>query len=254
MLDLRSKVVECIRQLILPPSLSSFTETLFDEASRTFVVQESLHWDYKDSFPRKLDSEFGVGIIRLACAFYNTYGGLIIFGVDDETKNPMGNPHRIDIERFNAFLRNRLSSPIECIHREYTVSTDDQKLRIDILLVPKRPGGTAPIRNSKQMGKYRPGCIFHRQGHEVMQANSTTLPLLYMSRDDYGLESDQQTRIPIERSMPPPTATMKEFIGRRDVMDRLWNWLIYDDDPRFYLYGRGGSGKSTIAYDFLITS
>ena len=33
-------------------------------------------------------------------------------------------------------------------------------------------------------------------------------------------------------------------------MDRLWKWLIYDDDPRFYLYGRGGSGKSTIAYDF----
>ena len=100
------------------------------------------------------------------------------------------------------------------------------------------------------MGKYPPGCIFHRQGHEVVQANSTTLPLLYMSREDYGLEVDRQTTAFIERSMPPSTATMKEFIGRRNVMDRLWRWLIYDDDPRLYLYGRGGSGKSTIAYDF----
>lgn len=93
------------------------------------------------------------------------------------------------------------------------------------------------------MGKHRPGCIFHRQGHEVVQATSTTLPLLYMSRDHYGIESERQASVPIERFIPPPTSTMKEFIGRRDVMDRLWKWLIYDDDPRFYLYGRGGSGK-----------
>lgn len=250
MLDLRRKVVECIKQLTLPPTLSSFSVTLFDEHSQTFVVQESLHWDYKDAFPRKLDSDFGAGIVRLICAFHNTYGGLVIFGVEDETKRPVGNPQRLDVERFNAFLRDRLSSPIECVHREYTISNSDKELRIDILLIPKRPGGTPPIRNSKQIGKYRPGCIFHRQGHEVVQATTTTLPLLYTSRADYGLESDRHATVTIERSIPPSTATMKEFIGRRDVMDRLWTWLIYDDDPRFYLFGRGGSGKSTIAYDF----
>lgn len=250
MIDLRSQVVECIRNLSLPPTLSSFSETLFDETSQTFVVQESLHWDYKDTFPRKLESDYGVGIIRLTCAFYNTYGGLIIFGVEDKTKRPVGNSSQLDVERFNAFLRNRLSSPIECIHREYIIRTEDEDLRIDVLLVPKRQGGTEPIRNIMQIGKYKPGCIFHRQGHEVMQATSLTLPLLYMPREDYGLNSGEDTMVSIERVIPPPTATMKEFIGRRDVMDRLWRWLIFDDDPRFYLYGRGGSGKSTIAYDF----
>lgn len=144
MLDLRHKVVECIKNLTLPPTLLSSSETLFDNTSQTFVVQESLHWDYKDAFPRKLDSDFGAGIIRLTCAFHNTYGGLIIFGVDDETKRPIGNPNRLDVERLNAFLRDRLSSPIECIHREYTISTSEKELRVDILLVPKRPGGTAP--------------------------------------------------------------------------------------------------------------
>ena len=250
MLDLRKIVIECIKQLTLPPTLSSFSDTLFDEQSQTFVVQESLHWDYKDTFPRKLTSDFGTGIVRLICAFHNTYGGLIIFGVDDETKRPIGNSQRLDVERFNAFLRGCLSSPIECIHREYVISNLNRELRIDILLVPKRQGGTPPIRNSKQIGKYGPGCIFHRQGHEVVQATTTTLPLLYTSRADDGLESDRHATVAIERSIPPSTATMREFIGRRDVMDRLWRWLIYDDDPRFYLYGRGGSGKSTIAYDF----
>ena len=250
MLDLRIKVIECIKQLTLPSSLSYFSETLFNQNSQTFVVQESLHWDYKDVFPKKLASDFGAGIVRLTCAFCNTYGGLIIFGVEDATKRPVGNSQPVDVERFNTFLRNHLSSPIECIHREYNIHTSGKELRIDVLLVPKRPGGTAPIRNSQTIGKYRPGCIFHREGHEVVQATSTTLPLLYMSREDYGLESGGHARVAIERAIPPPTATMKEFIGRRDVMDRLWKWLIYDDDPRFYLYGRGGSGKSTIAYDF----
>ena len=201
MLDLRSQVVECIKHLTLPPTLSSFSETLFDEDSRTFVVQESLHWDYKNAFPEKLESEFGAGIVRLTCAFHNTYGGLIIFGVDDETKRPVGNTRQLDVERFNSFLRDRLSSPIECIHREYKIPTPDQELRIDMLLVPKRPGGTAPIRNSKQMGKYRPGCIFHRQGHEVVQATSTTLPLLYMPREDYGIKSERRSRVLIERAL-----------------------------------------------------
>jgi DNA polymerase III delta prime subunit len=34
-------------------------------------------------------------------------------------------------------------------------------------------------------------------------------------------------------------------------MDRLWSWLVLDEDqPRLFLYGPGGSGKSTLAYEF----
>jgi predicted ATPase len=44
---------------------------------------------------------------------------------------------------------------------------------------------------------------------------------------------------------------MKEFIGRVQLMDRLWFWLVLEpDQPRLFLYGDGGSGKSTLAYEF----
>ena len=46
---------------------------------------------------------------------------------------------------------------------------------------------------------------------------------------------------------------MKEFIGRSKVMDCLWNWLVHDEEPRTFLFGKGGSGKSAIAFEFAKT-
>lgn len=86
--ELRQFVVDCIRNLRLPSVISDFSHYFYDTESQSFIVQESLHWDYKNSVPKNLESDFGGGILRLICAFYNTYGGIIIFGVDDETKNP----------------------------------------------------------------------------------------------------------------------------------------------------------------------
>ena len=84
----------------------------------------------------------------------------------------------------------------------------------------------------------------------MVEATSGELPILYEPRDDFGLGSEQDTKKSIERLLPPSEATIREFIGRRDLMDTLWQWLVFDEEPRYFLYGRGGSGKSTIAYDF----
>jgi Cdc6-like AAA superfamily ATPase len=51
-------------------------------------------------------------------------------------------------------------------------------------------------------------------------------------------------------SLPQSPATLKRFIGRVKVMDDLFHWLQNSDEPRVYLYGKGGSGKSTIAFEF----
>lgn len=248
--DLRRMVVECIRSQRLPDTLQDFPTLFFDVVSSRFDVQESLHWDFKDAFPEKLESDFGGGILRLICGFHNTYGGLVIFGVKDETRIVIGNKKPLDIERLNAFIRERLTSTIECVHRAYKVNTESGEVNIDIALVPKRPSGVPPIRFVQSVGKYEKDIIYRRQGHEVLEATSGDLPILYQPRDDFGLLDKHEITKPVERLMPPSDATVREFIGRRDVLDRLWHWLVFDDDPRLYLYGRGGSGKSTIAYDF----
>src|SRR5690606_7781356 len=45
-------------------------------------------------------------------------------------------------------------------------------------------------------------------------------------------------------------ATIDEFIGRFDVVERAATWLTSSNEPRLFLWGNGGSGKSTIAYEF----
>jgi hypothetical protein len=49
--------------------------------------------------------------------------------------------------------------------------------------------------------------------------------------------------------LPPSPSTIKRFVGRLPTIDRLFRWLKQSDEPRIFLYGKGGSGKTTIAYE-----
>jgi hypothetical protein len=51
-------------------------------------------------------------------------------------------------------------------------------------------------------------------------------------------------------SLPPNPRTLKRFVGRLETFDRLFDWLFSTDEPRVFLWGKGGSGKTSIAYEF----
>ena len=252
MVDIRSTVVSYLRNIDLPISSREFCDGFLDEDEKIFVPQESTYWDYKAEFPfSKSDDYFG-GVLRLICAFYNTYGGLIIFGVHDETREPGHNKVKINIETFNNLISERLTGAIECVHRKYSVgSYADDEGDIDVILVPKRNLGVSPIRFQESIGKYQSNIIYIRKNHEVRDASSADLIFLYGARSSYGLNLDDYSQsVAIEHALPSSPSTLKEFVGRVEVMDRLWKWLVSDDEPRTFLWGKGGSGKSTIAYEF----
>lgn len=87
-----------------------------------------------------------------------------------------------------------------------------------------------------------------RVGHEVIEPSSID-SMLYSARDDYGV-GDEDDSVTIQDALPPSPATLKEFVGRRNSLDRLYKWLFSSDEPRTFLFGKGGSGKSTIAFEF----
>ena len=242
---------QLVRELVqtrrLPHDVAPFLAAFASEDGATLDLQESTLWDYKNNFPHSRSDDYFGGLLRLVCALYNTFGGLVIFGVDDRTKKIIGNTVRIDIENFNAILREKLSEAIECSTQCYKVSGNKQ---LDLLLVPKRPIGTLPVRFSVPIGRYREGVTYVRQHHEVIAARSRHMPLLYGPRADAQPEDLADTSTDPIQALPASPATVKEFVGRTKVMDRLWQWLVYDDEPRTFLYGKGGSGKSTIAFEF----
>jgi hypothetical protein len=241
-------IVHCIKTGSMPSS--DLLSSLYDSQSNRFHEQESTHLDYKAQFPFSLSDDYFGGILRLICALYNTYGGIIIFGVHDDTRDPGHNKVKINIERLNNVIRTTLSSPIEIRHGEYYLAgAKDANRKVDVLLVPKRPMAIPPVRFQKAVGNQKPDVIWMRVGHEVVEPASVDLPMLYSSRDDYGVGA-QDGPIHVESALPPSPATLKEFIGRRNSLDRLYTWLFSSDEPRTFLFGKGGSGKSTIAYEF----
>lgn len=238
-----------IKAAALPEKSQFFIDAGFYEPeTNTFPHQEGTFWDYKDQFPYSMSDGYFGGILRLACAFHNTFGGIIIFGVHDKKRDPGHNKVRVNIENFNQAIRQKTGTAVQTIHREYVLpGATDQK--IDVVLIPKRGMASTPIQFLEKVGDYRPGIIWVRTGHEVLEAQSKDLPILYSARDTFGGRlSDEE--VAITAAIPPSSATIREFVGRTAVIDKLYSWLFNDDEPRKFLFGRGGSGKSTVAHQF----
>lgn len=238
-------VISAIKARALPKSFDDLASTFLSVDGLSFAAQEDTYFDYKEAFPFSTSDEYFFGIVRLVCAFHNTYGGLLLFGVHDRDRTAGHNKVRVNIERFNTRLREVLVAPVECRHRAYDMSAG----AIDVILVPKRPVGTPLSKLASPEGTQKPR-VWIRSGHEVLELKSSDIPFAFGPREDYGLQELAAAPRSPKASLPPTPATIKEFVGRIDVLDRLFTWFNVDDDPRCFLYGRGGSGKSTIAFEF----
>ncbi len=242
---------------VIIPKLEKVSEyieqNILSADGRVFEAQETSIFDYKDQFPFSLSDEYFLGIVKLICALHNTYGGFIVFGVHDKTRTPGHNKVKINIERLNNVLRQKLTSPIECVYFPIVLHAYDDNAngQVDIIMIPRRSQTTPPVRFGKVEGKFRPSQIFLRRSHETLEARSADLPFLFGRRQYQDMSSDAESLSqPIRAILPPSPATMRTFVGRLLTLERLWNWLFQEDEPRLFLYGKGGTGKSTIAFEF----
>lgn len=236
-----------IERADLPVDGASLFGPAWNEVEQRFTVQETYILDYKDRVPTKFGDGYGSGIVRLLLAMYNSYGGLIVFGVTDRELTVCGVEQALDIEALNRVVSDVSGRSIECLSRCYTLPGLEAK-RVCALLVPKRRA-SKPVKLGVQLGSYAPGKLWLRDRHEVLEADATHLPTLYSARTSLPAEASE-TSLPIHRSMPPSPATMEDFIGRKNLLAELWDWFVFGDQPRMYLSGPGGSGKSTLAYEF----
>ncbi|MCV2893653.1 ATP-binding protein [Lentibacter sp. XHP0401] len=105
---------------------------------------------------------------------------------------------------------------------------------------PKTLTTDRPIAFKKNIAGYEKDKIWVRDGNEVVQAQPRHFASLFISGDNDGVEG----------LIPPSNAQIKRFIGRVEAMAELFDWIYNSDEPRTYLYGKGGSGKTTIAREF----
>ena len=233
---------------------TDFHHLLADGKNATVSEEECVLWDYKRDCIHSFTDDYFGSIVRLICALHNTYGGIIIFGVHDKKRTIGHNKVSLDVETLNSRLREIFETSVACNIRNFSDTEEGvgSGSGIDVLLIPKRKTMNPPVRPGRSLGKYPSEKLYIREGHEVRDARSDDLSFLYSSRNNPYLDTseDQRHYEKIECSLPANPATMNSFVGRVNVIETLWHWLFNLDDSRRFLFGDGGSGKTTIAFEF----
>ncbi len=205
----------------------------------TFLDQEGTIWDFKESWPFSYSDAYFSGLCRLVCAFANTEGGVIIFGVHDKSRKGGLNKVRPNLDKFEqAFASITGKRPSLELRRYESEATGP----VEVLLIRRRQTSERPFRFLQDQHGYSKNVIFVRSGSEVNSATSNDIASLFLR------SSTDEILDPPKGHLPPSPATVREFVGRMDAIDRVFHWLSQADEPRAFLFGKGGSGKSTIAY------
>lgn len=243
------KIASAIEKRELPASFDLLLDDAWDSANERFHVQETYIVDYKETLPDELSKGYGAGILRLAIAYHNSFGGIVVFGVRDRELSIAGVEGSFDVEAFNRALTDFTGAAIECLSKSYSVTLADGERQVAVLLVPRR-GLRTPVRLIRKLDKYAPNLLWVRDRHEVIEAGPRHLAQIYSDRSILPSDREAEDIGLVHRSLPPSPATIETFINRGVLLDQLWNWFVYSDHPRVYLHGPGGSGKSTLAYEF----
>ncbi|MBR0761564.1 RNA-binding domain-containing protein [Bradyrhizobium japonicum] len=242
-------ILAAIETKQLPADFEALLGSLWDKSNSRFNTQETYVLDFKETVPPNFDEDYGIGILRLALGFYNSFGGLIVFGVRDQHLDIVGTSSWFDIETFNRTLTELAGMRAECLVRTYTIVIGEESRTLAVVLVPKREI-LPPAKLKRKIGKYSEGTLWVRERHEVIAATSRNFPMLYSERVAATDGGSLDGGAPVHRSFPPSPATMQEFVSREPLEESLWNWFVFGDQPRVYLHGPGGSGKSTLAFEF----
>lgn len=225
--------------------------------NREFVPNEGSLWDYK----RELDhDQSGLAkTVRQVVAFYNTYGGYLIYGVDETSSGsfvPVGTSEVVDQEQLRRKIKRYTGRNIEVCSRCVTATVDDEEYWFNILVIPKRPLEAAHVHFVRD-GPERPGkggsklfnCgdIYLRDSDETRPANT---PDDFMFLGGPRNFASTHAELSVDHNLPDRAQICPRFIGRDEILTTLWEWLGNYLGYAKVLAGAGGLGKSSIAYEF----
>jgi predicted HTH transcriptional regulator len=131
------------------PSPTEFFEAFLRNG--VFLNEESTFWDFKDKFPFSYSDDYFYGICRLICGFYNTLGGAIVFGVNDETRLPSKSKVIPNTDRLKESLIDLCGHTPDFVVESYQIEGE----KIHLLLVCPRENGARIIKFHKSTAKYR---------------------------------------------------------------------------------------------------
>lgn len=251
------EVKKALYERIQTQSLDSEALDLFFLDEGTPIQKECELWDYKRDFN---DSNIDLGkTIRSICSFHNTFGGFLIYGIEETEKDtvfvPTGTSSHIDIQLLKGSMDRLLNKRIDITHVEVEKEISGELRRYAIILVPQRSSGTPSIATAKDCGDgrkqiFRKDSTFIREGDECIAATlDEHFRFLNSPRNPFEEQKASKRKI-IPHNLPDKNFICQEFVGREEIIQSLWAWVSDDFDYVKVLAGEGGKGKTSLAYEF----
>ena len=245
------------------------TET-FDNFDVTSILkgsearsEESNLWDYKRDFPdRKLkgDGEYNYAVeclMKDVVAFFNSYGGVLISGIEDKTRRVLGDDSTLDVDDLRKRIADASGADIDLRYRKATACGQ----QVGLLFIPQRKTSgpasfkvDAKVRATtvdKTRRAYLKG-VYLRRGPQCRPAENKAEDWTFLVGGERF-----NTYLPISVAIPILTNNLRErdsqvyrFIGRDKELSDLWRWL---SDPYALVKvvsGFGGLGKTTLVRQF----
>lgn len=233
-----------------------------------FIPKECELWDYKREANKDTIS-IAETVLQIV-SFYNTYGGYLIYGIDEVVDDikfvPIGiSTGTFDIQQLKQMLTNYTGDRIDISYIELEYEIGSKWYVFGILHVPRR----AQIKEPTFFGKNGPEkrkdhLVFHKDTAYI-RAQDTCIPartkedlqLLFGERNNPYLwdandpiSARLSKNIIVEHNLPDRNFICAKFIGRDEIIQDLWKWLGDELVNAKVLAGDGGKGKTSIAYEF----
>jgi hypothetical protein len=224
------------------------------------VPRECELWDYKEQF--EADAQDYAKTTRSIASFYNTYGGYIVYGVRETDKDKffevVGIPTgEFNLQKLKGQLDKFFGRRLDISYLE--IPYGKPGVTIGLLHIPKRPDTAHTISATRRADDARNKQIFsegstlYRTGDECKQAVTfADFEFLTSSRDLIAeLDGRQfQKMVLLDHNLPDRNFICPHFVGRVEIIQKLWAWLSDEFQYAKVLAGEGGKGKTSIAYEF----
>lgn len=248
------EIHSCVAQGELAPSIFANLRT------NPSYIQECEVLDFKRQLPE--DNLEYLKVVRDLIALHNSYGGFIVFGVEETVKDRSFEIIGVKAEELQlSKIRDNIYNYTGQDVRFKLLSIPIENLHLEVIWVAKRTKGETPVKfskngpeiKSKSLLFKKDQVVFRRIDNNAIAETADDYDFLYSPRIPPSLELDQETASteePLENNLPDRALICSTFVGRNADLKELWAWLADDFSRVKLIAGEGGLGKTSIAYRF----
>lgn len=223
-------------------------------------------WDYKREFP-KIPGEKGEDknqneaeiceFIKDIASFHNSYGGYILIGIDESDDNFHLNEIILDIGVLNDKLSSYLSSVPVVRYYSFRRTRHGKSIPLGLVFIQKRDTSSPVVKFKKnakgEFGKraFNKNDVYGRFKDKCRPASDVDDYQFLLGDRVFGSNLSKSFSY-LDNNLPPKDPDLVKFVGRREQISSLWEWVADDLDPIRFLTGFGGLGKTSLAYEFCL--